>query len=156
MFGLHRANSDILAISCRDSLSQEISEQTRESRRRCALTTEQELPALGRLELRWSLDPLRALMVQIVERGSSLGAIATATSQRLWPASTLTIAVVGPDWSAWTARVLIKKNATTIGSRASKATTRRPRAVSRTGLEVWVLLERTAARCTGSAATAVT
>ena len=64
--------------------------------------------------------------------------------------------VVGPDWSAWTARVLIKKNATTIGSRASKATTRRPRAVSRTGLEVWVLLERTAARCTGSAATAVT
>jgi hypothetical protein len=55
MFGLHRANSDILAISCRDSLSQEISEQTSGIRGRCALTTEQELPTLGRLELHLSL-----------------------------------------------------------------------------------------------------
>lgn len=105
-------------------------------------------------------NPLRALMVQIVERGSSFGAIATATSQRLWPASTLITAVVGPVGSAWAARVPINRNAITIGSRASKATTRLPRAVSfrpelAGGIDFAEDIERTAARCTGSAGEAV-
>ena len=101
-------------------------------------------------------NPLRALIVHIVARGSSFGATATATSQRLWPASTLITAVVGVAVSAWADLVPINRKAKTIGSRASKATTRRPRTVNLRpelagAADLAEEIERTAARCTGSA-----
>ena len=87
--------------------------------------------------------------------------------------------MLGPEASAWAARVPINTNAMTIGSRASKATTRRPRTVSLRPALAGVVdlagiadltgaaelagaadlaedMERTAARCIGSAAVAVT